>query len=73
MKRLVIGILFGGACLYWFAHTINWSEMILVFRQIRVSWVVLCHSVAGRVCYSLPPLENYFTVLDHASIPTRFI
>jgi uncharacterized protein (TIRG00374 family) len=41
MKRLLVGILFGGACMYWFAHTIDWSEMILVFRQIRVSWVGL--------------------------------
>ena len=41
MKRLLVGVLFGGACMYWFAHTIDWSEMMTVFRQIDVPWVVL--------------------------------
>ena len=41
MKRLLVGVLFGGACLYWFAHTIDWSEMMAVFRQIHLSWVTL--------------------------------
>ena len=49
MKRLLVGILFGGACMYWFAHTIDWSEMMTVFRQIRVHWVALAIILPGTV------------------------
>ena len=27
--------------MYWFAHTIDWSEMMAVFDQIQIPWVVL--------------------------------
>ena len=60
MKRLLVGILFGGACLYWFAHTIDWSEMITVFRKISQLGCSCHHFAPDGVCYPCPSMEKLF-------------
>jgi len=41
MKRLLLGLLIGAGCLYWFLDNTDWQEMQRVLGEIRVAWVVL--------------------------------
>ena len=39
MKRLIIGMVFGGACFYWFAREVTWAAMYTVVSNIHLGWV----------------------------------
>lgn len=39
MQRLILGILFGGACFYWFAREVTWTEMLNIVASINMFWV----------------------------------
>ncbi len=72
MKRLLIGLLVGGACLYWFLHNTDWSEMKEAFAAIQTGWVLvavgslLLEFVIRAIRWKiiLRPLKPNLSVLD---------
>ena len=41
MKRLLLGLLIGAGCLYWFLDNTDWKEMQHILTEIKVEWVGL--------------------------------
>ena len=41
MKRLLLGLLVGAICLYWFLHNTDWTEMQNALSEIQIGWVLV--------------------------------
>ena len=41
MKRLLLGLLIGAGCLYWFLDNTDWKEMQHILTEIKIEWVGL--------------------------------
>ena len=40
MKRMLVGLLLGAGCLYFFVQEMNWVETQVILKNLRLPWVV---------------------------------
>ncbi len=41
MKRLIVGLVIGLGCLYWFLHNTDWQALQQVLSTVRIGWIAL--------------------------------